>query len=69
MKLSFEQKKSLSNYSGNLSIAWFAAGIIGPIVTKQTFKGMEAIMLFSVLASGVFLIFMLILVRKRKRNK
>jgi len=69
MKLNPEQRRSLSNYSGNLSIAWFAAGIIGPIVTKQTFKGMEAIMLFSVLASGVFLIFMLILVRKRKRNK
>ena len=69
MKFSIEQKKSLSNYSGNLSIAWFAAGIIGPVVTKQIFSEIGWIMFLSLTVAGVFLTFMLILLKERKKKK
>ncbi|PIW08733.1 hypothetical protein COW38_00115 [Candidatus Collierbacteria bacterium CG17_big_fil_post_rev_8_21_14_2_50_45_7] len=69
MRISIDQRKSLSTYSGNLSIAWFAAGFIGPIVTKQTFNEIGWIMFFSLAIAGTFLIFMLILIKERKRKK
>ena len=65
MRLTITQKRSLSAYSGNLSIAWFAAGFIGPIVTKQTVNEIGWIMVLSVLVSSVFLTFMLTLLKGR----
>lgn len=69
MRLDLEQKKSLSNYSGNLSIAWFGAGIIGPIVTKQNLNESKDVMIPSILLSIVFLLVMLILIKERKKRK
>jgi hypothetical protein len=69
VKLNLEQKKSLSNYSGNLSIAWFAAGIIGPIVTKQSLNDMSQIMLISLVSAGIFLTFMLVLIKGKERKR
>lgn len=69
MRLNLEQKKSLSNYSGNLSIAWFAAGVIGPIVTKQNLIDILWIMVVSLSATAVFLRIMLSLIKERKRKK
>lgn len=68
MKLNLEQKKSLSNYSGNLSIAWFAAGIIGPIVTRQDLNQMSGIMFISLILAGSFLTGMLLLIKGRKKK-
>lgn len=69
MKLNLEQKKALSNYSGNLSIAWVAAGVIGPIVTKQSFNETKNIIFISLLLSGFFLYAMLILIKYKRRRK
>jgi hypothetical protein len=69
MKLELEQKKSLSNYLSNMSISWFAAGIIGPFVTKQSFTETKGIIIFSALVATIFLILMLILLKKGKRKK
>ena len=64
MKLDFSQRKSLSNYCGNLSIAWLAAGVIGPYVSRQTLGGVRNVVVFSVLMAMFFLTFMSILVKK-----
>lgn len=69
MRLNLEQKKSLSTYLGNLSIAWFAAGIIGPFVTKQNFIETKGIIVFSSMSAIIFLTLMLILLKKGKRKK
>ncbi|MEK9208970.1 MAG: hypothetical protein AAB910_02740 [Patescibacteria group bacterium] len=68
MKLDYSQRKSLSAYCGNLSIAWLAAGVIGPIVTGRDLKGAGSITLLSILASAIFLLFMLFLVKERRRK-
>ncbi len=69
MKLNLEQKKSLSNYLGNMSIAWFAGGIIGPLVSRQSYKEIGILIIVSLLISLIFLQSMLILLKGRKRKK
>ena len=69
MKLSLEQKKSLSNYSGNLSIAWFAAGIIGPIVTKQNINEVGSVIVLSSSIATILFIFMVIFVKEERRKR
>lgn len=69
MRFNVKQKGSLSTYCGNLSISWFAAGIIGPIVTKQPVHEIIGVMLLSLALTTTFLNFMLILIRERKSKK
>ncbi len=69
MRLNLEQKKSLSNYSGNLSIAWFAAGVIGPIVTKQDLDGLKGIMIISAILTVIFLLAMLSFTKERNNKR
>ncbi|PIV07570.1 hypothetical protein COS53_01735 [Candidatus Shapirobacteria bacterium CG03_land_8_20_14_0_80_35_14] len=70
MKINLEQKKSLSSYFGNLSIAWFATGIIGPIVTKQNIYEFGSTITMSLLFSVALFVSMLkfITVKKQKRK-
>lgn len=68
MKLNFSQRKSLGDYCGNLSIAWFAAGIIGPYVTRQDLRETWGVVIFSLLASGFFLMAMLVLMKGGRRE-
>ena len=69
MKLELEQKKSLSNYLSNMSISWFAAGIIGPFVTKQSFTETKGIIIFSALVAVILLILMLLLLKEKGKRK
>lgn len=69
MKFDSSQKKILGEYCGNLSIAWLAAGVIGPVVTKQVFGRVGEIVFLSILASSIFLLFMLILSKERRKRR
>lgn len=69
MKINLEQKKSLSNYFGNLSIAWFATGIIGPIVTRQNLSESGGTITISLLVTVLLFVFMLKLIRTKNRKR
>lgn len=45
MKLNISQRKSLGEYCGNLSIAWLAAGVIGPYATRQNIAGTSGVII------------------------
>lgn len=68
MKINLEQKKSLSNFSGNLSIAWFAAGIIGPIVTRQNLYESGGTIAISLFVTILLFIFMLKFIGTKNRK-
>ena len=69
MKINLEQKKSLSSYSGNLSIAWFTAGIIGPAITKQSIQESWSVITLSLLFSVVLFIAMLKLIGIKSQKR
>ena len=56
--LSNGQNKALSEISGNVAVAWFAAGVVAPILVKQenftgfALKGLISLSLATVFAFG-----------------
>ena len=63
MKLNHNQIKSLSQYCGNLSIAWLAAGVIGPYISKASFDQEWKIVSTSLFVAGFSLFLMLRLLK------
>ncbi|MBI5619465.1 hypothetical protein HY950_00705 [Candidatus Gottesmanbacteria bacterium] len=50
-RLSWDQRKSLSEFSNTVAAAWFTAGVISPLFTKA--KSLEEVAVF--LFSGLFM--------------
>ena len=68
MGLNVFQRKSLSNYCGNLSIAWLAAGVIGPYISGNNFIDLWKVVSTSIFIAGFSLFLMLALVREESRK-
>ena len=68
MKLDFSQRKSLSDYCGNLSIAWLAAGVIGPYISGKNFIDSWKIVSMSIFIAGFSLFLILTLLKEGIRK-
>jgi len=68
MKLDFSQRKSLSDYCGNLSIAWLAAGVIGPYISGKNLIDSWKIVSVSLFIAGFSLFLILTLLKEGIRK-
>ena len=67
MKLRSAQKKGLSEFFNSVSVAWFAAGVIGPIFLQSfTVNRFVFSALFALMFSVVFLNISMLLLRRVK---
>lgn len=66
--LSNEQKKLLADFCSNFSIAWFAGGLIAPLLTKQPLEQIGKSIISAIILGGTFLITGLSLVKGGKKK-
>lgn len=66
-KITLSQLNRVSEITGNIAVAWFAAGTIAPIFTKPPLlKDLIINVLLSVALSGLFVYISLELIKKRR---
>ena len=63
--LSQKQKEKLAEFCGNLAVAWLAAGVIGPYISKEELAFATQSTFFSIFLAGVLITFMLSLVKEK----
>lgn len=68
MQLSFRQKEKLSDFFGNLAVAWIAGGVIGPFVISWNITNVKLVLTASALASLFFIIIMLTLMKEESKR-
>jgi hypothetical protein len=65
MKLSLDQRKVLSEFLANLGVAWFAGGIVAPILTLKNISDIYFPGIWGLTLTIISVSFSLLILRKK----
>ncbi len=68
MKLSFDQRKTLSEFIANIGVTWFAGGIVAPVFTAKNISEVIIPGSWGLMLAIISITFSLLIVRIHKRK-